>query len=621
MATSNSEIPSSYIHALSSFVSSKVDYLSLSSTEEDLNASTTSNSTFRPSTSTLSNGTPSRSNALALTHRSGSGAITSPSERERIPKALNKIYNLQLQYVNALVRQVTATPSPSSSAAGDDADPWTSLTPITAPLHLPGAPALQGPFLLQPGTVDLENFTAEGGEEPRACDIAYVGYGGAASTRGGEGEGESLGVIVTAWNDGKVELMVEVEKVEARWGHKATDEAPSLVVYETLDLGLAAELLNGPSSLPREVVDDVLPLNYPVITRDPLYADTLYVQHAFGAHCIGIGGWLDGLLESLKGGAEGEGEEEEVRRVEREVRRQAGEGEGSEVLWVLKTLPVAGEQRIVGPPVTNLAVVNDIYLGYSLLLATSELQLVGIELSLRVDGGDKPAIASTSSGATADEPAYTSLLSTPFTIPAVLAKPRSAPTALARLAPPKSTTGSKELVINPTTLRYLGSTVEVLQGEIRDLVQGADSVQGRLELQMKELARQLGKVEELAKMSAGAGEGGSDLPARLSAAQKRQLDLLARTDRLLQRLMDAHSPTLSTFEKKWFDELGRLQIEEKKLGDRVERVEGRVTDLEPGLRRLKEREGEARAQKKEQREQGALGETQRKRLEAMLVEE
>lgn len=148
----------------------------------------------------------------------------------------------------------------------------------------------------------------------------------------------------------------------------------------------------------------------------------------------------------------------------------------------------------------------------------------------------------------------------------------------------------------------------------------ADGVQVRLELQMKELGRQLRSVEELSRMGGGGGrskEDGGDLSTRLAEAQKRQLELLGRTDRLLQKLMDAHSPTLSTFEKKWFAELERLKVEEGKLGERVRRVEGRAEELRPGLERLKMKQGGEG--KKEER--GTLGEGQVKKLEGMLVKE
>lgn len=439
-----------------------------------------------------------------------------------------------------------------------------------------------------------------------------------------------MGVLVVAWNDGKVELLVEGEKVEGKWGGTESvaagrgstprgrrgfsadsddeeqieaDEPPTLLVYETISLGLSA-------LLPPSSVDHILSsTSYPTIHLDPLYSgDTFYIKHALGAHCVGIRGWAEGLRKALLS------EEEEEGSVERELKKD----KQSSVAWVLKTVSPGGEEE-QAVPLGGLNIINDIYLGYSLLLLTEKLQLVAIELSLRVDSALLPsssssppkAINSTTASSTNAEDAegYQSLLSTPFHIPDSLSR-----TTFTRLAPPKpSPTGSKELIITPDTLRFLGKTVDSVQTQIRDLVTGVDSVQGRLELQLRELGRQLGAVQSLAALSSPSSAT-SDLPSRLQAAQEKQLALLSRTDALLQRLMDAHSPQLSNFEKKWFEELGRLEKEEGRLRERVERGRGRVEALE-GLGAV------GGGERRESKESGGLGEEQRWRVERALVDE
>lgn len=613
-----SSVPAAYLQALSCFVSTKVDYLAQSTSDDDgreldLAASI---STFKPDRSWSS--TPSRG-ALALSTTSSVGSVT----RGR-STPLSKLYSQQLQYVNSLVRQLAATPA--ATLDGDDsldvdlAQLATSSRPV--PVRPPAAftssrrpPAPQGPFLLQPEPADLEN-----GADSRACDLVHVQYRG--KTSGNEKEeslppGDGIGLLVVSFSDGKVDLCMEVEKVEANWstGDDSYDASlriaddgessgPSLLVLESIDLGLAREVAPEADA---DRVERALATNWSTIVRDPLYDDTLYVHHAYGAHCLVLSQWLDELVPVLAGDeAEDADEEAESKKLEKVSKAR----KPTDVAWILKTSTTSegitggsSAAHIAAPFVIGLCLVNDVYLGYSILMVTASLQFVGIELSLRVDSTLVPSASTSTSSKpleqtrkiTAEAPAYLSLLDEPFVVPEILSK-RSAVSSVARLAGPTpgsgSVRGSDELKITPDTLRYLGKTVETFQTSIRDLVDGADVVQHRLELQMKELSRQLGKVDELKTMasstsSSGKGTGSGNLASRLERTQATQAALLARTDRLLQRLMDMHSPTISTYERKWFDELDRLRAEERKLEPRVERLEAKVEELRPTLEELK----------------------------------
>jgi len=76
-------------------------------------------------------------------------------------------------------------------------------------------PIRQGPFLLQP-----EPRLLEGSEEEAATDIAYLSFG---SDDDDEGEGspiKHLGIVTIAYQDGRVDLFLDVDKVEARWNLK-----------------------------------------------------------------------------------------------------------------------------------------------------------------------------------------------------------------------------------------------------------------------------------------------------------------------------------------------------------------------------------------------------------------
>ncbi|BGP13210.1 hypothetical protein JCM10213v2_001129 [Rhodosporidiobolus nylandii] len=662
-------VPPSYVHSLSAFVSTKVDFLAASDAASD------ALSRFDPSASTTASfATPSK--ALAVSSRASTSHISSSSAAPtHTPASFSKRYNLQLQYVNSLVRQVSSS---SARATAEDDSPALSFDEdepvrIVAPSRADFTPALQGPFLLQPAPAELDN-----GAETRACDLAYVSYSASVSSGGGgeasQEEGPGIGVLAVAYSDGKVDLCLEVEKVEARWAaeqpssrangsvgagamvlsrsrrggfglnadedesdgeHTDAEDLPTLAVYETIDLGLADELNPSGSEAGEEAVASGLADNHLTLVRDALYPDTLYAHHALGAHCLVLSPWLEALAAATHD--EGNVEAEDETKRQREVEKSVKAAQGTEVLWVLKTL--GSSDADAAPPVVAMQVVNDVYLGYSLLLLTSALQLVGIELSLRIDpsaSGLDPSSSQPSSVANAispsSAPAYVSLLDTPFTVPSLLARPRAGGvSALPRLAPTPG--GSKDLSITPDTLRQLGKHVSTVQTSVRELVEAADEVQHRLELQMKELSRQLGKLAELKQLRADLGKSTSASAAgstekRLRQVEANQRALIERTDRVLQRLMEQHQPEISAYERKWFDELGRLEKQVHGGADgggsslevRAERVQAMWDQLRPGVEELRRREL-ARTGREGTPRKGEMGAGQMKLLEGKLADE
>ena len=84
--------------------------------------------------------------------------------------------------------------------------------------------ARQGPFLLQPSP-----RTLEGGEGGDATDIVYLAFGTDEDDEG-EGETERLGVVLVAYQDGRVDVCLDVEKVEARWDSKTVSSSPVIQI-------------------------------------------------------------------------------------------------------------------------------------------------------------------------------------------------------------------------------------------------------------------------------------------------------------------------------------------------------------------------------------------------------
>lgn len=122
-------------------------------------------------------------------------------------------YDQQFKYVSTLMKQANTTGSGKGSVAH-----------IRRPESgiLATNPARQGPFLLQPEPAEFEEsaFTD-------ACDILYVSYGfDAPAPEQGESEAESavttsrpeyLGVILVSHVDGRVDVLLDLVKMEAMW--------------------------------------------------------------------------------------------------------------------------------------------------------------------------------------------------------------------------------------------------------------------------------------------------------------------------------------------------------------------------------------------------------------------
>lgn len=151
-----SSIPSSYIHALECFVHAKQEFLAQSETD---------------TTNSLSN-----------------------------------LYEYQHKYVTSLIKQL-----PSGAAFPSTSQSFLLHPPNT----IKTSPIRQGPFLLQPSPRNLDG--SEGGD---ATDIVYLTFGTSSDEDDDEGETERLGVVLVAYRDGKVDVCLDVEKVEAKWEHR-----------------------------------------------------------------------------------------------------------------------------------------------------------------------------------------------------------------------------------------------------------------------------------------------------------------------------------------------------------------------------------------------------------------
>ncbi|KAN0063116.1 hypothetical protein ACQY0O_004279 [Thecaphora frezii] len=568
------------------------------------------------------------------------------------------------------------------------------------------APRPQGPFLLRPAPLELCDE-----RESAACDIAWTwldrrGRSGDASSDAGPVSG--LGIVTIVGHDGRVDVGVLLDPIEPRWGRAQMrarkpaksakpartnryglsdtedegDESvvldldgltlneplPMMVMYETIDLGLLDSVMEASRSTQSESSDLLLTQSAcfrPCLVADPLYRDTLYVYHPLGAQCLGFAKWAGKLMDALNLPAEEELEAASDGAVvgrEKALARLLHHGEASEVVWIVKTVaPSEGGEREapLTNPVTAVCIVSDVYLSYSLLAVTRDLQLVALELSLRIDAGAGTArysidaagegeagLGDAATSNSGGRRAYVSLLGDgpPFTPPALfntsgtLHGLPSQPRRAAAVGSGASLLAG-EIKVTPETLRQLGKTVETLRHEIRDVVSAGNAVQARLDLQLREMTRMLEKLEAIRQRSRHVGEGGDKgLEERTKRVVEKQRELTSRTDKALQRLMDRHQPSLSVYEKRWFDELARIAVEvggssssskagggKKGLVARCELLQHHLDLLRPALVQSKNRNASSSAEGGVGVGMGAakraLGSHQLKTLQTLLANE
>ncbi|EJD53549.1 hypothetical protein AURDEDRAFT_80006 [Auricularia subglabra TFB-10046 SS5] len=509
------------------------------------------------------------------------------------------LYEQQLKYVTALTSQLP----PQKVLA--NAKPAVVAAPPPARFHV----ARQGPFLLQPEPHELAGSVSDD-----AVDIMYVGLQLKNVEKDSEAPAEQLGVILISWQDGKIDICLDLDKVEARWEHGQvpSDELPLFTVFETIDLGLIPAL----NKAGMNSFEDVLSANFPLFHIDPLYNDTIYVYHSFGVHCLLLRRWVNMLLGALHGEDKGE----DAARVESSVEK----ARGTDAFCILDSFSPSEKSSV---PIIGVALPNNVYLPYSLLTVTSSMQCSSFELALRVDSSQPPLresvrgsaeSPSTSSAPPGKQPYVSSLQ--PWSVPAVFVRPGGLPSAPRIALPNLGPAGSKELQVNPETLRLLASTVEKFRGELAQIGSGVHDVRARVELQRIEQARQVAKTLELSDAilrlrSAGAKR----VRDRLEGVVARQQELLGRLDRTVQAYMDAACPNLSEHETRWFEELKRMHKQVSGADDgrtllgRADSLENRLEQLRPGLQLL--------AKKKQQKAPAPMGSSQALRVGRRLGDE
>lgn len=515
----------------------------------------------------------------------------------------------QRRFADILDSQITALKDAGSSPEHlPSGDAYTIALPKSKYLNDGKSVKRQGPFLFKPAPEELK-LSAETGPrvEGVASDIVVMPGTGAASrahdVKGKSKEsasGSGIGVVAIAWKDGRVDVCLEVAKVEALWieevvslprkltvrpadGFQDEDIIPSFAVYESIDLGLLPEIKSAEGqsgSLASRYA--ILVNDPPTILPDPFDHATFYIHHALGVHRVSVAPWVNALAAALV--------DDEPEKLEQFWKSEIK----SENTWEVDVL---GKDALsAGRVVTATVIVTDLRIGTTLVSMTASRRVVALDLTVAtVAAVEDPLMTPTKTSESPNKPAYVSLLGQqPYKVRPEDYERVLIDMQIKSLIP--AGRGSQPLqMISSEDLRAFHSITQKFAAAIKQVRLLSSQVEGRLDLQVQEVARQLKRVQE-AMARTRAVEGKDDrlvrqmLPSvdstdnleyirqRCKQLVEKQQALTERLGTAMQNLMDRAHPDISLQERAWMDDLERMKREveggddEKSLIARVEKV-------------------------------------------------
>ncbi|WVR08211.1 hypothetical protein IAU60_005258 [Kwoniella sp. DSM 27419] len=447
----------------------------------------------------------------------------------------------------------------------------------------------QGPIVFSPGPQEVGH--GDGDEDPAATDL----YVSALRSQDDKEEANGLDetVIAIAWSNGRVDIGLEVEKPEPRWisSRDASTTPPTLPIVQSV-------LLPFP-----EVDEEVIASNAPSFSSDPIYSDVLYVQHSFGLDTISLRPWLPVLDK----------DEDSSPLPECEVTRLV-ESAGSP-----------------SKPIVGTAHLCNIDLGYGVVALASSGQLAFVETNLRVAETSTvlPSETGGQSKSAKSEVANPSLLAKPLDFTGLISTLREPSTAYNPLSTlRKGIPEANKPVEKVTTdhLRVLGEIAKQIQPRSQAVRSASRAIEGRLDLEVQELQRQIRMLRECQTKIAMLKK--TEASERAKRLLEKQQDLTGRLDGMLRRVDRGPGPEVSQAEKQWFDEVERLGIKVwgggdvqkgKDLTTRTHDLREELEALKPIVsERQKERDQEIAAASASLRQSHATKHKQLKPLEAAL---
>ncbi|CAO1615654.1 unnamed protein product [Sympodiomycopsis kandeliae] len=557
--------------------------------------------------------------ALLPDHAQDTGPRARASTEEILNRRSRSVLSMSLDPPPADQPEQSEAQEQDSGSAQDD---YVEAKAPMAPL-IPGPIESQGPFLLAPAPHELNET-----RESQGSDLLYIRLPSSTSPS------SAVDVLMLASEDGRVDvgLLSVSGKVSPKWTSKEQKEQhffdkrlkqsqkqlnrssnrrggryglddddsseseqdddivdedsgsflPTLFIYESIDLGFP----NGASSLrPR-----------PSMIQDGVYADTIYLHHAFGSHMICISNWAIELSEAIGEANEDGGEK---------LTRFLHSSKESQVKWIVRIQDAAEQtsEDVGRQGVVKVEVVDDIYLGYSLLILLGDGECFGVELSLRGSAAVEDTEGEAEGfcedqGDKKQKPHYISLLGDDaFVLPKLFSSGGAGAGGGGIVFPSTrlkntsaSGSGKGEIQVNPESLRLLASTVQDLRHEMRQVISSGNTVQRRLELQLKELQRQLGKLSSM-QNRIEAQEKQQGLKDRIARVTSRQKGLISKVDRILQLSMDSrtikeNNGGMSKYEISWLNEMNTLQHSAETDEEGVKKLQSQLQDLKPDFKLL-----------------------------------
>lgn len=246
----------------------------------------------------------------------------------------------------------------------------------------------------------------------------------------------------------------------------------------------------------------------------------------------------------------------------------------SENTWAIDALD---QRRIAANgAVTGVAIVSDLRIGSTLISMTASRHVVALDLMVTATSAPDPLMTPTKMQDSPRKPAYTSLLAQQ----AYDVRPEDFDRILANLqvrsmVPPGK--GKQPMQsITADDLRLFAQITQKFAAAIKEVRSTSSQVEGRLDLQVEEVARQLKNVRSIiAQIRAVNGEDDhvvkqalpehdttdtlGYLRERSKQLIEKQQDITERLQKAMQTMMDNAHPDLSLQEKAWMQDLEKMR--------------------------------------------------------------
>ncbi|KAI8917426.1 nuclear pore component-domain-containing protein [Entophlyctis helioformis] len=454
--------------------------------------------------------------------------------------------------------------------------------------------ARRGPYLVQPSAASIEL--------DQASDLVYIPTPSAA-------------VLAVASTDGHIAVYLELDPPCPNWHmhdinasrilgsvddpEQDEQSLPALAWIEMIDLGLQQS--RGNTAV--------------VLAADPKHRDVVYAYHSHGVHSITLGCYA-GLLE-----------------VDDTADECMDQQLGNSIVRHIAALShTSSDSMAENTTVVGLAVISEIYLGYSLVLLTSDHQLFGEMLTMRAPAV-VPGLASPSHrGKKAPAPAAfqeqtpSALEGHLYKLPAIFQgafprRPKLVGSAAAAAAPGAGAGAGYPMFINAQTLVKASEHIAAIRDDLRLLYNAKHDMVEHVQRQVQENTMQIEKLSDIAARVQKQEEHQQRIMERAEQLRERQQRIAKKLDVVLQIVIDETQPALSAAEIQWANELRQKELETRgDLNVRIEQARDRAAAVVAQYLNEAAEAREVRRQREKTKTE-MLGSGQMRRLREALVNE